>query len=266
MSRKKIIYQSKVDRYPVKMSFSYITDPVERERIRADYFQTKKDIRTKFEEQKYGTLHHTATLEKTYAPLIASQKQASKEIVEELKKRRAESLIPEPVPKAEHEENFGHLADEYLNRYRMRDTDIDTVYGINFRENGQPVIARTPITIQDDDIIIGGTVFNGTEGLWTLITEKNQEQFHKFTPEDVHNYWEILRKTAVLHQNFDPANPKPRSNKSYKWKHILSNIWKQLRKEDGASSGEEFQEEDGTSSGEEFQDEDGVSSGEEFQE
>ena len=34
-----------------------------------------------------------------------------------------------------------------------------------------------------------------------------------------------MLKTNAMHQNFDPNNPYPRSNRGYKWQNILSLIW-----------------------------------------
>ena len=38
--------------------------------------------------------------------------------------------------------------------------------------DGQTIIGNTLITIDDDGMIIGRNVYPGTEGLWTLLTEK----------------------------------------------------------------------------------------------
>ena len=139
----------------------------------------------------------------------------------------------------EESDNFGHLAEDYRRRYSLRDPDIDTQFGINFLSNGKTVIGNTPITIDGDDIIIAGNVYEGTEGLWTLLTEKNKEQLkNRYYKDDVQQYMGILKDTAVLHQNFDPENNRPRSNQSYKWRKILSVIWKKIREDEGLSDDE----------------------------
>ena len=45
-----------------------------------------------------------------------------------------------------------------------RDDEIDTSFGINFKD-GKPYIANAPIKIQHNDIIIYNEVYEGTPGL-----------------------------------------------------------------------------------------------------
>ena len=251
------------------MSFFSITDPVEREKVVKEYAELVKYLHQKAEDQRSDTIHSTLALEKRYAPIVQSQKQMSDQIVKELQKQKQRSetkyddlvpvktesnnLVPvkaesenlEPVKKESKErkleetDNFGHMAEEYRQRYSLRDPDIDTQFGINFLSNGKTVIGNTPITIDGDDIIIAGNVYEGTEGLWTLLTEKNKEQLeNRYDKNDIQQYMEILKDTAALHQNFDPENNRPRSNQSYKWRKILSLIWKKIREDEGLSDDE----------------------------
>ena len=251
------------------MSFFSITDPVEREKVVKEYAELVKYLHQKAEDQRSDTIHSTLALEKRYAPIVQSQKQMSDQIVKELQKQKQRSetkyddlvpvktesnnLVPvkaesenlEPVKKESKErkleetDNFGHMAEEYRQRYSLRDPDIDTQFGINFLSNGQTMIGNTPITIDGDDIIIAGNVYEGTEGLWTLLTEKNKEQLeNRYYKDDIQQYMGILKDTAALHQNFDPENNRPRSNQSYKWRKILSVIWKKIREDEGLSDDE----------------------------
>ena len=41
----------------------------------------------------------------------------------------------------------------------------------------------------------------------------------------------MLYQTNVLHEDYNPKYAYPRSNKSWKWKHILGSIWNQLKTE-----------------------------------
>ena len=51
-----------------------------------------------------------------------------------------------------------------------------------------------------------------------------------YTTEDEDNYKRLLIKANVLHQNFDPKNPYPRSGQGTKWKRLLSDIWENKKK------------------------------------
>ena len=55
------------------------------------------------------------------------------------------------------------------------DPDVDTSFGIHF-VNKEPYIANTPVKLEGDDIIIYNEVYNGTPGLWSLITEKKERK------------------------------------------------------------------------------------------
>ena len=54
-----------------------------------------------------------------------------------------------------------------------RDKNIDSTFGITIHID-QAFIRDIPITIKDDDIIIDDKVYNGTKGLWRLLTEKKE--------------------------------------------------------------------------------------------
>ena len=134
-------------------------------------------------------------------------------------------------------DEYGPLAREFRTRYTSRDPDVDMIFGIKYLLDGRTVIANTPITISGDDIIIYGEVFHGTPGLWALLTKTQEDNLGKgkWTQGDVDNYGAILDVTNVLHENYDPENPNPRSSRSWKWRNILRSIWKQQNKDDETS-------------------------------
>ena len=60
-------------------------------------------------------------------------------------------------------------------------------------------------------------IITGTKGLWTLITGVTKNQIgnidEKYNMADLYQYIKLLRQTSALHQNFDPEDPHPRSNR-----------------------------------------------------
>ena len=54
-----------------------------------------------------------------------------------------------------------------------------------------------------------------------------------FNKKDYDNYAKLMIKTNALHQDDDPNNPQPKSNKGFKWMNILSPIWFNKRKYEG---------------------------------
>ena len=87
-------------------------------------------------------------------------------------------------------------------------------------------MGKNHVIIEDDDIIFDdGERFTGTHGLWELITSKRPDwNTVKWDKLDEENYVNLLLKTNILHRNYDPTKSS-RSNKSYKWRNILSHIW-----------------------------------------
>ena len=53
-----------------------------------------------------------------------------------------------------------------------------------------------------------------------------------FTDDDLQEYIKLIRETNVLHRNFDPNNPHPRTSTSWKWKHVLKPLWYKFKKEE----------------------------------
>ena len=232
------------------MSFIDIDDPKKADEVVRDYEKIVQDIRKRNESKRSSSIYQSRTLEQTFAPIIKSQKNMTEEIVKSLKKDTGQEtgqffpLKSERKKRKLEEKEYGPLAEDYRKRYTLRDPDIDTQFGINFREDGQAVIGNTPITIQDDDIVIRDHVYDGTEGLWQLISERKKNNLHSYDSDDLRSYMNILRDTSVLHQSLDPNSPYPRSNSSWKWKNILGRLWKKIREDDGEDEEEASESEE----------------------
>ena len=99
----------------------------------------------------------------------------------------------------------------------------DTTFGIR-KEEGHHYIGNKHVIIDNNDIVIreNGERFDGTVGLWELITSINPE---KYTDQDYDNYHDLMIMTNALHRNNDENNPNPKASRSYKWVDILSPIW-----------------------------------------
>ena len=95
--------------------------------------------------------------------------------------------------------------------------------------------SKKMLTIGFNNIIVDDEKFVGTPGLWELIM-KNKPNPDNFNEKDLETYGMLLLKTNVLHHNFNPDNPNPRSSDSYKWKYIFNPIWhrrEDIRKKEG---------------------------------
>ena len=221
----------------VKMSFFSIADPVERERVVEDYKRMKREIQEREEERKISGQNRNRMLHETFQPVVKAQTDMTEKIVKSLKeinpiKQEKKFISSKKRRLSSDNDEFGPLANAYRNKYMNRVDDIDTSFGINFHD-GEPYIGSTPIKIENDDIIIYNEAYQGTPGLWALITEKSKTKIEgKYNADDLADYEEILRQTNILHKDYNPNSPYPRSSGSWKWKNILAPVWEKVREED----------------------------------
>ena len=212
------------------MSFLKISDPTKRDAIVKEYHELKKNIRDNLLSERTGELELQTDLSKFYRPITETQKATAREITEGLKPIRegieklpqavqpiGEALEEEEEEDEEEEELTGEITYEFLNKpYR------DTTFGIR-KEKGHHYIGNNHVIVDDNDIIReNGERFEGTPGLWELITSKNPKNY---TEKDYDNYEDLMIMTNDLHRNNDEDNPHPKGSGSNKWKKLLSPIW-----------------------------------------
>ena len=211
------------------MSFLKISDPLKRDAIVKEYLELKKKIRSNFLSEKIGEQQLQTDLSKFYKPITETQKATTREITEGLKPiREGIEKLPEVIQtigeeeeeeEEENEELVGEIAYNFLiNPYR------DETFGIS-KKGRDHYIGNTHVIIKDDDIFLPkyDERFEGTRGLWELITSKNPQNF---TDEDYDNYEDLMVMTNALHRENDEDNPHPKGNhRSYKWINILRPIW-----------------------------------------
>ena len=218
-----------------KMSFLKISDPAKRDVIVKEYLELKKNIRDNLLSERNEELELQTDLSKFYRPITETQKATAREITEGLKPIREgiENLSQDmqsigeatgETPEEEEEEMIGEIANEYLNRPSPDQTfGIREKQGLYYIGNKQAIIFRNNIITENEK-------FQGTHGLWDLITSKDPQMTNK---KDYDNYIKLLLKTNALHHDYDPNNPNPRSSGGKKWKKILSTIWYHRKKYEG---------------------------------
>ena len=87
------------------------------------------------------------------------------------------------------------------------------------------MIGNGRVKIDGDDIVIDDEVYDGTAGLWSLITDKIPKGYDE---RDLERYGELLHETSAMHQHYDPRNKYPRASGSKKWTNILRPIWNEF--------------------------------------
>ena len=227
------------------MSFLNIKNHEERDAMIEDFLALKEKLAKRSMEERGDLMERHRDLEENFEPVVASNKNMAKEIVnqltpiqeqlQELNNKAARSKLlatptigvkrgidSQPKSKTRFLSNFGPHADEFLQKYLNPDNkQVDKTFGIRY-ENGKWMIGNKQIEIDADDIIIDDEVYEDTPGLWSLITTKLPKHY---TESDMERYKELLYETSALHQHYDSSDPYPRASGSKKWKQILAPIW-----------------------------------------
>ena len=198
------------------MSFIKIKDPRKREELIKDFIETRKRIKDNFIARKVGEIEYQTGLTKLFKPVTETQKTTAKEITE-AQKATAEKFTSELLPIKEGIEemptklfkkifpsielkgsdiiNFGPLAVAALLQAFTKN-NIDLTYGI-YAQDGKFKIGSEVVTIENNNIKVKDTIFEGTPGFWELVTSKNPKP-ENFTEEDLTKYQQLIILTNTL--------------------------------------------------------------------
>ena len=215
------------------MSFIKIKDPRRREELIKDLIETRKRIKDNFVAKKVGEIEYQRGLTKLFKPVTETQKATAKEITE-AQKATAEKITSELLPIKEGLEGltsgfipiegdikeqpdipaiemikkriqeYGPIATENLKKYVTPGVGGDLTSGVYFKEGEREYIGSKPIKIDGNNIIIDDVIFNGTPGLWELITNKNIPDISEYEAVDLYNYIIIMTLTNTAHTNYNP--------------------------------------------------------------
>ena len=208
------------------MSFIKVKDPRKREELIKDFIETRKRIKDNFIAKKVGESEYQTGLTKLFKPVTETQKETAKEITEAQKatvdrirgelipiKEGLENLIVIPPIEAgeaipalemtpEQITKIGSIASEYLKETQGRNaTQADIKPGD--KEGTLFKIGETPIKIENNDITIKDRTYDGTPGLWRLLTSKDIPNKSEYDKEDLYNYIYIMYDTNTTRVKYD---------------------------------------------------------------
>ena len=171
------------------MSFIKVKDPRKREELIRDFIETRKRIKDNFIAKKVGEAEYQTGLTKLFKPVTETQKTTAKEITE-AQKATAEKFTQELLPIKEGIEelptklfrkvfpsiefktsdimNLGPLAvNALLQAFTKK--NIDLAFGL-YAQQGKFKIGNKEVNIEDNDIKIDNTIFEGPPdfGSWLL--------------------------------------------------------------------------------------------------
>ena len=232
------------------MSFYEIKDRDKRDEIVKEINERRKKIYQDSKNENIYDANLQTDLTKLYKPLIESNEKVLKKIAvdkvdesnllaltypEERSESASESAIESPNLRM----NVGKIAFYYLSNYASKKGICDRVFGIHTKEKqpGKMFIGKEELTIDDNDVIIGGESlqrYKGTIGLWELISRAKPDKT-KITDEDMENYEKILVETKAMEYDENPN--KPKASRSEKWQTIVSKIWEKFKSDTKVKKG-----------------------------
>ncbi len=232
------------------MSFISITDPKKRDETVKAFLATRKRIQQRNINEKLGDMAQSEDRQKMFEPIIQSNLKAGDLITKELIPIKNElkeltdifenqldplpALPPLPsiprlrrqsLPSTPTTQSYSTIAIDHLRQALSNKSKHDNIFGV-YNEDNNLKIGNKVINIDGSNIKIAGKSYQGTEGLWTLLTMKEPG---KYTPDDLNNYKNILLDTDAMYQNNDPTADKPKSSRASKWLNIIKPIWHDLK-------------------------------------
>jgi hypothetical protein len=102
-------------------------------------------------------------------------------------------------------QDYGVVASPYVKTYFSRNRTVDTRYGLR-REGSNFMIGDSKVNISEDsDLTIKGRHFEGTRGLWDLLT-RNFVDSKVITESDMKTYKSILELTNAHFEGYTPRS------------------------------------------------------------
>ena len=92
-------------------------------------------------------------------------------------------------------------------------------------------IGSESIKIEENNIILDDIIYEGTPGLWNLITNKNIPDISEYEVKDLYNYIYLMTNTNTAHVKYDP-NQQYKGGSNNKMNNLIKPFVKVL-KDDG---------------------------------
>ena len=215
------------------MSFLKISDPKKRDFVVQEFLKTKRNIQQHSLAEKTGDQEFATQMSKMFKPLIDTQREVGEKVQQSIEK------MPQPLPaitfpafpsiRADDDEsnqgeptNIGSIAGKYLMKFASKD-GVDKTFGL-YDKDGVFYMGDKQVLISGNNLIVNDKEYQGTPGLWELITSKTPDS-EIFTDGDYEQYQNILVETNAMRQNNDPTSTKPKGSRGQKWRVYVKPIW-----------------------------------------
>lgn len=196
-----------------------------------EYIEASKALQEKYAELRQGLVTRQRVLEQEFKPIITPLQNIQNQLkntplsttrlLPEQKSLEAPSIEKSigSVEKSDHSQVLGPLASKYLGLYATKHSATDTTFGIYMNNDGVLCIGNSPINVENDVIKFpDGEKYEGTVGLWELLTLKNPIDYDS---QDLDNYEKIILKTYTYRRNNDPKDSRVKSSGGKKYLQII---------------------------------------------
>lgn len=198
---------------PTVMSFLDIKNPTERDKIVNEYLSTMRKIQQRTQDEKALSLATRQQLETEYSPITSATEKATKAITDELVPLHEEIKNLKRTPrimirKRTWDENSDLNAYDYYQKYN---SGADKYFAIR-EEQDQLVLGDKEVHLDNNNIIIDETEYQGSPGLWRLLMLNDPTDY---SDDDYHIYQEIARSTDLINNPQRRRNGRPTTTIKY---------------------------------------------------
>ena len=217
------------------MAFVTIHDPKRRDEIVKEFLRSRKKIQNQFKSERLGEATDQEAFSKLFKPITSSVDALRQAPQLPAQPQPQAHFPPQPLPQAEQqfpeqaqaeadnqpEEDIGELAKYYLNMEEGK----DLTYGVKKR-NGHYFIGDKQIQFVGDDIVVAGKQYEGTQGLWHLLTMKEPAHI-LYRRDDLEAYKDIMVNSNAIRHPLNPIRTVG-NNRGAKWQTIVKPIWVEM--------------------------------------
>ena len=153
------------------MSFLEIKDPAERANLVKEYVTAMKTVKQRNMMKQEMNLAIGDELQTLFHPIVNATKQAAEETRKELETMKNELSDIDEALKASMYGTLKPVASQQPGK------NLDTTFGIYRRKDGQLQMGNKIVEIDEHDkfLIVNGTRYDFTPGLWAFITQKHPQ-------------------------------------------------------------------------------------------
>ena len=210
------------------MTFFKIQDPNKRDEIVREMNERRKRIYQDSISDVSGVSLQTGNNMTSCARFTEDSSSYQSDSARDAKESEGGSIQNSSTPEMQKLMNVGAVASHYLKMYTSNNISnknrMDKTFGVQLKD-GEFLIGKDQIMINNDDIIIGDKLFRGTIGLYELIT-KIEPDATIYNNEDYKNYREILIDTNAIGSDSNPN--KPKASRGEKYRKIIKPLWNEV--------------------------------------